>query len=173
MLHCKVLAPKFGVTPKTVRDIWNGRTWFSATKPYWTKAERQRKAYFASDAYDDVAAADLAAPIIAEQMQVQREPPQAPPPQQHQQHHHNLMGGLSQQKIAEGMMQGQLPYMNLQTQQSAMLYKNNIDNMKNLQRAMSGNAGQVPISMAELQAFAGQSGGQHNFHRGMGLEGIK
>mmetsp|Transcript_33779 Transcript_33779/g.85390 ORF Transcript_33779/g.85390 Transcript_33779/m.85390 type:complete len:202 (+) Transcript_33779:122-727(+) len=44
MMHCKVVAPKYGVTPKTIRDIWNGRTWWNATKPYWSKQERFRKA---------------------------------------------------------------------------------------------------------------------------------
>jgi hypothetical protein len=27
MLHCKAVAPKYGVTPKTIRDVWSGRSW--------------------------------------------------------------------------------------------------------------------------------------------------
>jgi hypothetical protein len=30
------IGPKFGVSPKTVRDIWQGRTWTEATKYHWT-----------------------------------------------------------------------------------------------------------------------------------------
>uniref|UniRef100_A0A7S1H2Z0 Uncharacterized protein n=1 Tax=Hemiselmis andersenii TaxID=464988 RepID=A0A7S1H2Z0_HEMAN len=45
MTHCKIIAPKYGVTPKTVRDIWNGRTWWSATKQYWSKEEKARRAF--------------------------------------------------------------------------------------------------------------------------------
>ena len=29
------LALELGVTAKAVRDIWNKRTWKSATQPYW------------------------------------------------------------------------------------------------------------------------------------------
>jgi len=30
---------RFGVSPKTVRDIWQRVTWVSTTRPYWTEAE--------------------------------------------------------------------------------------------------------------------------------------
>jgi hypothetical protein len=30
---CATIAKQYGVTPKTVRDIWSGRTWFRATCP--------------------------------------------------------------------------------------------------------------------------------------------
>ena len=45
MLHCKAIAPKYGVTPKTVRDIWNGRTWWQTTKQYWSKEEKAWRAF--------------------------------------------------------------------------------------------------------------------------------
>jgi hypothetical protein len=44
MLICKVIAPKFGVSPKTVRDIWRGRTWLHATQHLWTDEEKKVKA---------------------------------------------------------------------------------------------------------------------------------
>lgn len=40
MALCKVIAPKYGVTPKTIRDIWRGRTWIQATQHLWTEEER-------------------------------------------------------------------------------------------------------------------------------------
>ena len=39
MIHCKSIGPKFGVSPKTIRDIWRGRTWTEATKHLWTPEE--------------------------------------------------------------------------------------------------------------------------------------
>lgn len=33
------LAPHYGVTPKTIRDVWSGRTWAEATRHLWTKEE--------------------------------------------------------------------------------------------------------------------------------------
>jgi hypothetical protein len=36
MLKCKIIGPKYGVSPKTIRDIWRGRTWKDATKTQWT-----------------------------------------------------------------------------------------------------------------------------------------
>ena len=42
MIHCKTIGPKFGVSPKTIRDIWRGRTWTEATKHLWTPDERGR-----------------------------------------------------------------------------------------------------------------------------------
>ena len=35
------LAHQFGVTAKTVRDIWTLRTWTRVTQPYWTADHRQ------------------------------------------------------------------------------------------------------------------------------------
>ena len=43
MLHCKAIAPKYGVTPKTIRDVWSGRSWAEATKPLWTEEEIKRR----------------------------------------------------------------------------------------------------------------------------------
>jgi len=40
MALCKVIAPKYGVTPKTIRDIWRGRTWIQATQHLWSEEER-------------------------------------------------------------------------------------------------------------------------------------
>ena len=31
------LAEKYGVSPKTIRDIWSHRTWKEVTKPFWPK----------------------------------------------------------------------------------------------------------------------------------------
>ena len=39
MLKCKVIGPEFGVSPKTIRDIWRGRTWTEATKNLWTSED--------------------------------------------------------------------------------------------------------------------------------------
>jgi len=39
MVHCKTIAPQFGVSPKTVREIWAGRAWARATRKEWTKEE--------------------------------------------------------------------------------------------------------------------------------------
>ena len=44
MLLCKTIAPKYGVSPKTIRDIWRGRTWLHATEHLWTEEERRHKA---------------------------------------------------------------------------------------------------------------------------------
>ncbi|EKX36363.1 hypothetical protein GUITHDRAFT_117472 [Guillardia theta CCMP2712] len=35
------IAKKYGVSSKTVRDIWNRRTWAEATKPLWTDEEKE------------------------------------------------------------------------------------------------------------------------------------
>lgn len=43
MLHCKQVAPKYGVTPKTIRDVWSGRSWAEATRPFWTEDEKNRR----------------------------------------------------------------------------------------------------------------------------------
>eukprot|EP00961_Rhodomonas_salina_P013008 175029-Rhodomonas_salina.2 len=39
MVKSKMIAPLFGVTPKTVRDIWHARTWVLATRHLWTEEE--------------------------------------------------------------------------------------------------------------------------------------
>ena len=43
MLICKKIAPKYGVSPKTIRDIWRGRTWLHATEHLWTEDEKKQK----------------------------------------------------------------------------------------------------------------------------------
>ena len=43
MLMCKGIAPRFGISPKTVRDIWRGRTWLHATQHLWTDEEKKSK----------------------------------------------------------------------------------------------------------------------------------
>ena len=45
--RCQVasrLAQQFGVSPRTVRDIWNLRTWTAATRPLWSSADFARAA---------------------------------------------------------------------------------------------------------------------------------
>eukprot|EP00287_Rhodomonas_sp_CCMP768_P003984 CAMPEP_0196722992 /NCGR_PEP_ID=MMETSP1091-20130531/5202_1 /TAXON_ID=302021 /ORGANISM="Rhodomonas sp., Strain CCMP768" /LENGTH=321 /DNA_ID=CAMNT_0042064811 /DNA_START=11 /DNA_END=976 /DNA_ORIENTATION=+ len=39
MIKSKLIAPRYGVSPKTIRDIWHGRTWISTTRPLWTEEE--------------------------------------------------------------------------------------------------------------------------------------
>jgi hypothetical protein len=39
MIQCKSIAPKYGVTAKTVREIWRGQTWTETTWPLWTEEE--------------------------------------------------------------------------------------------------------------------------------------
>eukprot|EP00960_Hanusia_phi_P050941 760511-Hanusia_phi.AAC.1 len=36
----KLLGAKYGVSPKTIRDIWNKRTWVHATVGLWSKEEQ-------------------------------------------------------------------------------------------------------------------------------------
>lgn len=36
-----MVAKKFGVSPKTVRDVWNKTTWVEATCQFWTEEERR------------------------------------------------------------------------------------------------------------------------------------
>jgi hypothetical protein len=43
MLICKTIAPKYGVSPKTIRDIWRGRTWLHATEHLWTAEDKKIK----------------------------------------------------------------------------------------------------------------------------------
>jgi hypothetical protein len=42
MVLCKTIAPKYGVSPKTIRDIWRGRTWLHATGHLWSDEEASR-----------------------------------------------------------------------------------------------------------------------------------
>jgi hypothetical protein len=42
-VHCRLLAPKYGVTPKTIRDVWSGRTWAEATRHLWTPEEKAQR----------------------------------------------------------------------------------------------------------------------------------
>lgn len=46
MLRCKTIAPRYGVTPKTIRDIWCGRTWPQTTEHLWTDEERAARQSF-------------------------------------------------------------------------------------------------------------------------------
>ena len=39
LVHCRMLAPRYGVTAKTIRDVWSGRTWAEATRHLWTPEE--------------------------------------------------------------------------------------------------------------------------------------
>ena len=39
IVHCSVLAALCGVTSKTIRDVWSGRTWVEATRHLWTDEE--------------------------------------------------------------------------------------------------------------------------------------
>ena len=43
LVHCRLLAPKYGVTPKTIRDVWSGRTWAEATRHLWTPEEKAQR----------------------------------------------------------------------------------------------------------------------------------
>ena len=43
MLQCKIIAPKYGVSAKTIRDIWSGRTWLHATQHLLTEEEKRAK----------------------------------------------------------------------------------------------------------------------------------
>eukprot|EP00961_Rhodomonas_salina_P255805 3456994-Rhodomonas_salina.1 len=60
----KMIAPHFGVTAKTVRDIWHGRTWASATRHLWTDEEIAHRARGAveSDEEDKNASSGSASP---------------------------------------------------------------------------------------------------------------
>ncbi|EKX31636.1 hypothetical protein GUITHDRAFT_122181 [Guillardia theta CCMP2712] len=49
MLHCKAVAPRYGVTPKTIRDVWSGRSWAEATRHLWTEDEVMRRTAGGSD----------------------------------------------------------------------------------------------------------------------------
>ena len=43
MLLCKSIAPRYGVSPKTIRDIWRGRTWLHATDHLWPGDEKWQR----------------------------------------------------------------------------------------------------------------------------------
>ncbi len=43
-LEASRLAHQFGVSPRTVRDIWNLRTWAKTTRPLWSSADFARAA---------------------------------------------------------------------------------------------------------------------------------
>ena len=60
MIRCKSIAPKFGVSAKTIRDIWRGRTWIEATRHLWTTEETQRRAL---DGGDDNSDSDHDGPV--------------------------------------------------------------------------------------------------------------
>eukprot|EP00961_Rhodomonas_salina_P205681 2776118-Rhodomonas_salina.1 len=49
MIQCKSIAPQFGVTAKTIRDIWHGRTWATATKHLWSEEEKKRREEHGAD----------------------------------------------------------------------------------------------------------------------------
>ena len=53
MVKCKAIAPKYGVTPKTIRDIWRGRTLIQATEHLWTEEERIQRAQDDSSSDDE------------------------------------------------------------------------------------------------------------------------
>jgi hypothetical protein len=36
------LGRRYGTTAKTVRDVWNGRTWANVTKPFWTAEDKKK-----------------------------------------------------------------------------------------------------------------------------------
>jgi hypothetical protein len=40
LLLCKSVAPKYGVSAKTIRDIWRCRTWSHATEHLWTEDDK-------------------------------------------------------------------------------------------------------------------------------------
>ncbi|KAJ1470068.1 hypothetical protein T484DRAFT_1849275 [Baffinella frigidus] len=44
MKQINAIAPQFGVSAKTVREIWAGRSWSRATRKEWTEAEVATKA---------------------------------------------------------------------------------------------------------------------------------
>ncbi|KAJ1471438.1 hypothetical protein T484DRAFT_1844075 [Baffinella frigidus] len=57
MVSCKAIAPQFGVSPKTVREIWAGRAWTRATRGEWTEADvAAHDSYFSRKMRDDPAA---------------------------------------------------------------------------------------------------------------------
>eukprot|EP00291_Cryptomonas_curvata_P018827 CAMPEP_0172167308 /NCGR_PEP_ID=MMETSP1050-20130122/9498_1 /TAXON_ID=233186 /ORGANISM="Cryptomonas curvata, Strain CCAP979/52" /LENGTH=314 /DNA_ID=CAMNT_0012838081 /DNA_START=95 /DNA_END=1035 /DNA_ORIENTATION=- len=97
MMGCKLIAPKFGVSPKTIRDIWRGRTWIHATEHLWTDEERLLHA-------QRVAAgdADSGADADADTASYDDEPPAsssaAPPPDAASADIHTLLLALSSER---------------------------------------------------------------------------
>ena len=53
MIKCKSIAPKYGVSAKTIRDIWRGRTWIEATRHLWTREEEHSRALGGGDEDSD------------------------------------------------------------------------------------------------------------------------
>ena len=45
MTNCTIIAPKYGVSPKTIRDIWHGRTWSQATQHLRSSDEPIKKRF--------------------------------------------------------------------------------------------------------------------------------
>ena len=67
LLMCKAVAPKYGVTPKTVRDIWRGRTWSHVTMSEWTEQEKAHHAMRICDDGSDEEQSTL--PVVADDSQ--------------------------------------------------------------------------------------------------------
>ncbi|KAJ1465144.1 hypothetical protein T484DRAFT_1989293 [Baffinella frigidus] len=66
MAHCKAVAPQFGVSAKTVREIWAGRAWKSATRQEWTEAEiATRASSFSLMRHDPAGAASISSDTTA------------------------------------------------------------------------------------------------------------
>jgi hypothetical protein len=40
------VSAKYGVSAKTIRDIWNGRTWTSATSALWSSSSSMQEVIF-------------------------------------------------------------------------------------------------------------------------------
>jgi len=59
MMQCKAIAPRFGISPKTVREIWAGRAWARATRTEWTEEEVATRASSISLSMRDDSAAGL------------------------------------------------------------------------------------------------------------------
>jgi len=160
MLHCKVIAPQFGVTPKTVRDIWNGRTWASVTKHLWSKAERNRKAYFLQDVCDEEGGMGMSPMVMGMSMDGMPQGMGGPG-----------MGALHGMVLApggEGMMypgqmqgyfgqQGMRPFSQMQPSQHPMLYKAFDVNNPHSLVAGGGQAGVMHSQQESMQRA--QAGG--------------
>ncbi|KAJ1466959.1 hypothetical protein T484DRAFT_1860208, partial [Baffinella frigidus] len=67
MTQCKAIAPQFGVSPKTVREIWAGRAWTHATRMEWTEAEvATRASSFSRMMHDDSAGSATSNDAVAD-----------------------------------------------------------------------------------------------------------
>eukprot|EP00292_Cryptomonas_paramecium_P008246 CAMPEP_0113682584 /NCGR_PEP_ID=MMETSP0038_2-20120614/12761_1 /TAXON_ID=2898 /ORGANISM="Cryptomonas paramecium" /LENGTH=279 /DNA_ID=CAMNT_0000601703 /DNA_START=68 /DNA_END=904 /DNA_ORIENTATION=- /assembly_acc=CAM_ASM_000170 len=58
LLACKLVAPKFGVSAKTIRDVWRGRTWMHVTEHLCTEEERVFRAERAQQRNEDSTGSD-------------------------------------------------------------------------------------------------------------------